>query len=58
MFSEKPDLTVLQSRSPSCGVKQHYEGTFTGNLINDSGVTAKLLMEHGYRVVDVEDLDL
>ena len=55
---EKPDLIILQSRSPSCGVKQRYDGTFTGNLINDSGVTAKLLMEYGYRVVDVEDLDL
>ena len=25
---EKPDLIVLQSRSPSCGVKQRYDGTF------------------------------
>ena len=29
---EKSDLIVLQSRSPSCGVKQRYDGTFTGTL--------------------------
>lgn len=53
---EKPDLVVLQSRSPSCGIKQRYDGTFTGTLTDGPGVTAKLLMENGFRCVDVEDL--
>ena len=53
---EQPDLIILQSRSPSCGVKQRYDGTFTGTLISGSGVTAGLLIEHGFPVVDVEDL--
>lgn len=53
---EQPDLVILQSRSPSCGVKQRYDGTFTGTLIDEPGVTAELLMRHGFRVVDVEDL--
>ncbi len=53
---EKPDLIVLQSRSPSCGVKQRYDGTFTGTLVDGAGVTAQLLMENGFRVVDAEDL--
>jgi len=53
---EQPDLIILQSRSPSCGVKQRYDGTFTGTLTEGPGVTAKLLAEHGFRVVDVEDL--
>ena len=53
---ERPDLIILQSRSPSCGVKQRYDGTFTGTLIDGSGVTAELLIEHGFPVVDVEDL--
>ena len=30
---EKPDLIILQSRSPSCGIKQIYDGTFSGNKI-------------------------
>ena len=29
---EQPDLIVLQSRSPSCGVKQRYDGSFSGKL--------------------------
>ena len=53
---EKPELIVLQSRSPSCGIKQRYDGTFTGTLTDGPGVTAKLLMENGFRCVDVEDL--
>ena len=53
---EQPDLIVLQSRSPSCGVKQRYDGTFTGTLVEGAGVTARLLMDRGFKVVDVEDL--
>lgn len=53
---EKPDLIVLQSRSPSCGVKQRYDGTFSGTLTDGSGVTAKLLIDEGFHVIDVEDL--
>ena len=53
---EQPDLIVLQSRSPSCGVKQRYDGTFSGKLVNGAGVTAQLLMDNGFRCIDVEDL--
>ena len=53
---EQPDLIVMQSRSPSCGVKQRYDGSFTGILVDAPGVTAELLMENGFRCVDVEEL--
>ena len=56
-ISEQPDLIVLQSRSPSCGVKQRYDGTFSGKLVNKPGVTAELLIANGFRVIDVEELD-
>ena len=55
-MQEQPDMIVLQSRSPSCGVKQRYDGSFTGTLVEGSGVTAELLIQHGFHVVDVEDL--
>jgi uncharacterized protein YbbK (DUF523 family) len=55
---EQPDLIIMQSRSPSCGVKQRYDGTFSGVLVDEAGVTAQLLMDNGFRVVDVEDLPL
>ena len=54
---EQPDLIVLQSRSPSCGVKQRYDGSFSGKLVDGSGVTAELLIKNGFRVIDVEDID-
>ena len=53
---EEIDLAVLQSRSPSCGVNQVYDGTFSGKLTDGSGIFASLLRENGFRTVDVSDL--
>lgn len=53
---EKVELVVLQSRSPSCGVKQVYDGTFSGRKVPGQGVFAQLLQKNGFAVVDVEDL--
>lgn len=50
------DCAILQSRSPTCGVNQIYDGTFSKTLINDSGLFAKALMDRGIKVIDVEDL--
>ena len=46
---------ILKSRSPTCGVKQVYDGTFSGTLVDGMGVLAAALKEKGYRVVDSED---
>ena len=51
------DLAILQPRSPSCGVHQIYDGTFSGKRIDGSGVFAALLRAHGFRVVDSEDIE-
>lgn len=51
------DLVVLQSRSPTCGVKQIYDGTFSKHLIDGQGMLAAALAVRGYRLVDVEDID-
>ena len=53
---EKIDLAILQSRSPSCGVKEIYDGTFSGKRIHGQGVTARLLSEHGFKLIDREEL--
>ena len=49
-------LAVLQPRSPSCGVKQVYDGTFSGRRIAGMGVFARLLAENGFRLLEPEDL--
>lgn len=52
---EKIDLAILQSRSPSCGVNEIYDGTFSKTIIKGNGIFARLLIEAGIKVVDVED---
>lgn len=47
---------ILKARSPSCGLGQIYDGTFTGTLIKGDGLTARLLKEHGIKVLSEEDL--
>lgn len=47
---------VLKSRSPTCGVKQVYDGTFTGTLISGVGLFAQALKDAGYQVIDSEDV--
>ena len=51
------DLAILQPRSPSCGVCQIYDGTFSGRLIDGSGVFAALLKEHGFKVIEPGDIE-
>ena len=50
------ELVILQSRSPSCGVKNIYDGSFLGKVIEGKGVFAELLDDNGFKIVDVEDL--
>ena len=47
---------ILKAKSPSCGCNKIYDGTFTGNLIDGDGITAKLLKEHGIEVITEEDI--
>lgn len=57
-LDEKVDMAILQSRSPSCGVRQIYDGTFSGRKIEGRGVFAELLAKNGVKVVDVEDIEI
>jgi uncharacterized protein YbbK (DUF523 family) len=45
-------VAVLKSRSPSCGIAQIYDGTFTGRLVPGMGVTAAALAGAGVQVFD------
>ena len=54
--NEDIDLVILQSRSPTCGVNQIYDGSFTGKLISGMGFFAKALKQRGYNVIDVEEI--
>ena len=54
---EDIQCAVLQSRSPTCGVNQIYDGNFSGKLIDGSGVFVRALKAAGYQVIDAEDVE-
>ena len=58
IVAENPgvDLAILKSRSPTCGVKQVYDGTFSGVLVDGSGTLVQALKEAGIKVLDAEDI--
>ncbi len=45
------EVAVLRSRSPSCGVGEIRDGTFSKKLVAGDGVTAALLRQHGLTVL-------
>ena len=51
------DLAILQPRSPSCGCKQIYDGTFTKTLIDGKGMFAQALAEAGIPMMDGDDVE-
>ena len=51
------EFAILKARSPTCGVHQIYDGTFTGTLVDGAGVLAQALEDAGYIVLDNEDLE-
>lgn len=51
------DLAILQSRSPTCGVNEIYDGTFQGVLIKGSGLFAKSLQDEGILTKDCQDFN-
>lgn len=54
---EEIACAILKARSPTCGVHQIYDGSFSGTLVNGSGVLAQALLDAGYCVLDNEDLE-
>ena len=49
-------MAILSRRSPSCGNKTIYDGSFTGSRISGAGVTAALLQQNGIRVFSQTEL--
>jgi uncharacterized protein YbbK (DUF523 family) len=47
-------VAILKARSPSCGVGQIHDGSFSGRLVEGDGVTAALLMREGIIVKSEE----
>src|SRR3990167_6692983 len=50
-------VAILKARSPSCGSKQVYDGTYSKKLVDGMGITAALLTQNGIRVFDETEID-
>ncbi len=51
-------IAILKEKSPSCGVAQIYDGTFTGAKISGFGVTTALLRKNGIQVFSEHQVSL
>ncbi|MCR3759849.1 DUF523 domain-containing protein [Clostridium felsineum] len=42
---------ILKAKSPSCGVGEIYNGTFSKTLVKGNGVTAEILKKNGIEII-------
>lgn len=47
---------IFKERSPSCGVHQIYDGTFSRNVVPGKGFTTELLEQNGIKVYSDEEI--
>lgn len=52
------DFLVLKTKSPSCGYRKIYDGTFSGKIINGNGVFTDIALKNNKKVFSEEDLEL
>jgi uncharacterized protein YbbK (DUF523 family) len=55
--SASATIAILKARSPSCGVSQIYDGSFSDTKRPGNGVTAQLLLSNGIKVYSEENLE-
>lgn len=55
-INEGATLAILQPRSPSCGCRQIYDGSFTKRLITGKGIFAQLLSDNNIKTIEPEDI--
>lgn len=49
-------LAILKEKSPSCGTRQVYDGSFRDRLVPGNGMMTRLLLENGIDVISNEDV--
>ncbi|MGN0302326.1 MAG: DUF523 domain-containing protein [Anaerotardibacter sp.] len=50
------EAVILKAKSPSCGVGQIYDGTFSKTLVPGNGVAAQAIIDAGIPVTTEKDL--
>lgn len=54
-LEQKIDYAILKEKSPSCGFKKRYDGTFSKTIIEGSGIFAQLLKDYHIKILTEED---
>lgn len=50
-------IALLKDGSPSCGVHQIYDGTFSGHKVEGKGITTRLLIKNNIKVYTENEID-
>ncbi len=58
IINENIKYVLSKEKSPSCGVKKIYDGTFSHTLIDGEGITTRLLREHQVKIFSEEEIEL
>ena len=51
------DFLILKSKSPSCGYKKIYDGTFSNTLTDGNGIFTQLCINNGLKIYTENDLE-
>ena len=54
---ENVNVLILKERSPSCGYKKIYDGTFSKTIIDGNGVFASLALKNGFTIYTESDIE-
>lgn len=46
---------IVKEKSPSCGYRKIYDGSFSSTLISGSGIFTRLAIENGFKILTEED---
>ena len=57
LSAEGIDLAILQPRSPSCGCREIYDGSFSGKKISGKGLFAQALADAGIPLQSAEEIE-
>ncbi len=52
------DIAILKSKSPSCGYKKIYDGTFSNTLIDGNGIFTDMCIKNGIEIYTENDLEI
>ena len=54
---ENSTLAILKSRSPSCGLSEIYDGSFSGKLCSGNGIFSQMCIDEGIEVISSDHID-